>query len=79
MTTAQTAALAATRTRDILIVAFGLALAAATHFHGGSLPRTDCAWTDLNHSGVEECHLAGPPPAPPASFMSVDTTSHLEL
>lgn len=38
-----------------------------------------CAWTETNHSGVAECHLAGPPPAPPSSFMAVDTTSHLEL
>lgn len=37
-----------------------------------------CAWT-LNHSGVEECHLAGPLPDPPATFMAVDSTSHLEL
>jgi hypothetical protein len=78
MTAAQTAALAATRTRDILIVAFGLALAAACYVHGGSLPPR-CAWTTLNHSGVTECHLAGPPPAPPVTFMAVDTSSHLEL
>jgi hypothetical protein len=37
-----------------------------------------CAWT-LNHSGVEECHVAGPLPDPPGSFMAVDTTSHLVL
>jgi hypothetical protein len=78
MTAAQTAALAATRTRDILILAFCLALAAASYVHGGSLPPR-CAWTTLNHSGVEECHLAGPLPDPPGSFMAVDTSSHLEL
>ncbi len=38
-----------------------------------------CAWTEINHSGVAECHLAGPPPAPPATFMAVDSTLHLEL
>jgi hypothetical protein len=38
-----------------------------------------CDWTTLNHSGVEECHTAGPLPDPPAAFMAVDTTSHLEL
>jgi hypothetical protein len=37
-----------------------------------------CAWT-VNHSGVEECHVAGPLPDPPGSFMAVDTTSHLVL
>ena len=61
-----------------LLVA-GLALAAACHIHGGTLARNDCAWTTLNHSGVTECHLAGPPPDPPVTFMAVDTSSHLEL
>lgn len=70
--------IAATRPRDIAIVFLGLALAAACHIHGGTLPRT-CAWSSLNHSGVEECHVAGPPPDPPVTFMATDTTSHLEL
>ncbi len=38
-----------------------------------------CDWTTVNHSGVTECHLEGPLPDPPATFMRVDTTSHLEL
>ena len=79
MTAAETTVLAATRTRDIVIVAISLVLAAACHVHGGTLPRNDCAWTTSNHSGVEECHLAGPMPAPPVTFMAVDSTSHLEL
>lgn len=70
---------AAQRIQDWAIVAFGLALAAACYIHGGTLPRSDCAWTTLNHSGVEECHVAGPLPDPPVTFMAVDTSSHLEL
>ena len=79
MTAYQTAALAATRTRDIVIVVVGMALAAACYLHG-TPPRTaGCDSITLNHSGVLECHLDGPPPAPPVTFMAVDTSSHLEL
>ena len=53
------------------------ALVALAGCQGARPPR--CAWTTVNHSGVEECHLAGPLPDPPGSFMRTDTTSHLEL
>ncbi len=79
MTAAQDAMLAATRTRDIVIVVTGMVLAAACHLYGGGPRTAGCDWTALNHSGVLECHLDGPPPAPPVTFMAVDTSSHLEL
>jgi len=79
MTAAQDVMLAATRTRDIVIVVVGMALAAACHINSNP-PRTGgCDSITLNHSGVLECHLDGPMPAPPVTFMAVDTSSHLEL
>ena len=39
---------------------------------------TACAWTSINHSGVEECHVNGPY-LTPADLPPADTSSHLEL
>ncbi len=79
MTAAQDAMLAATRTRDIVIVVTGMVLAAACHLNANPPRTAGCDSITLNHSGVLECHLDGPPPAPPVTFMAVDTSSHLEL
>ena len=37
-----------------------------------------CAWTTVNHSGITECHVAGPY-LRAADVMTADTSSHLEL
>ncbi len=60
------------------IVVFGLAIGLAGHLQGRHLWAQECRLA-LNHSGVQECHLDGLPPAPPVTFMAVDTTAHLVI
>ncbi len=61
------------------MVVIALALAALSHWQGGRLAAQCEGTVELNHSGVEECHV-GPYEGPlPVEFMTVDTTQEIVL